>query len=154
MRDPVIREAYETNSEFRGWVRETPGYWAELKDPKTLKRVRAILLAEKHPPPPAKLLDSVEANLTALGDNCVGNPKQWYRSYSYALDHEKGGVDTNSVWITLRRGGHYQAKVGTRDAKALDELGIDDSQYEIATGDYDVRRQKVTLDDCGPNLGS
>jgi hypothetical protein len=55
------------------------------------------------------------------------------------------------VSFTLQRGGAYQDKVGTRQAETLSKSGIDDNDFEIAFGSYDVAAHKLRLEYCGPN---
>ena len=99
--------------------------------------------------PDAAVVDRIERSLAE--NHCVGALRRWSRKYSYALEHSRGAVDTNTVLFTLREVGPE-----SREGRAVVSPGamfssVDDRRHRFAAGSYDIRSSSLTVDFCGQN---
>ncbi|MEP9400850.1 hypothetical protein [Sphingomonas sp. VNH70] len=102
--------------------------------------------------PDEALVDRIEDKLVAT--ECVGSLNRWYRSYWFARDRS-GSIDRNTVAIDLRQAGFDEFGHGRHrlDARPTREFDVDDRDYWIASGSFDVANGRLTLRFCGPNMG-
>jgi hypothetical protein len=103
-------------------------------------------------PPPAQYLDKMEKELGAV--QCVGDVRRWERRYEYHRSRT-GTVyhlDTAVIDFQLREAGKFGFRSGREFVDTI-EPEIDDRPYKIAFGNYDLLRDKLTVETCGPNVG-
>lgn len=101
-------------------------------------------------PTPA-IINQIEDRLKAL--KCVAPVGKWERSYWYSRD-KAGHVDRNSIEIDLRQAGFEEFKHGRYilDAPPIRIFDVDDRDYEIAFGSFNVSKKHIRLQSCGPNI--
>ena len=101
--------------------------------------------------PTRAVINQIEGRLRAI--KCVGPLSKWERSYWYSRDRA-GHVDHNSVEIDLRQAGFEEFKHGryVLDAAPTRIFDVDDRDYEIAFGSFDVSKERISLQSCGPNM--
>lgn len=147
-RDPVFRQAMQ-DSEFREMMKH-PEFPMVMRNPEFRRQTRLQESAKFHPIPPASAVDQIEKQLSSTP--CIAPLDGWFRRYEYALDHDRGEVNTNVVEFTLQEAGKYEFKAGRIIGKPGEGLMIDDRPYKYANGTYDLRTNRLAVSFCGPNL--
>ncbi len=104
--------------------------------------------------PDEAVIDGIERELS--GHACIGDVDQWERIYFFARDHDsiREAADTNKIWIRFKQAGVHEFRAGRRIV-TFDEGagGIDDRQYRMVSGDYDVSSGRISIEHCGWNHG-
>jgi len=114
--------------------------------------------------PDARLADQIEAKLQSVP--CVGPMRRWERHYEFSskpsLLASLLTLGTSDRWFNYRSIdiGYYQAGFEEFGARRIlhvgvDPLGhdVDDRDYNLVFGHYDVPAHTAYLWACGPNLG-
>ena len=114
--------------------------------------------------PDARFADEIEAKLRNVP--CVGSMSRWERHYVYSPEPSPLAslltFGTNDRWFNYRSIdiAYYQA--GFEEFRAGRVLGshdkpgqfdIDDRQYDLVFGHYDIPTHKAYIWACGPNFG-
>lgn len=122
-----------------------------LAVPEYQKALRMEAALDTQLRPTDELLNRIETRLMA--NPCIGALDRWARRYSYGLDHDRGGLDTDTVWFSMHEAGAYEFRSG-RAVLSPREFGstVDDRPYRFAAGRFDVHLNQVTVEHCGPNL--
>ena len=129
----------------------TPSEQSATSNPKLEKAIRTYEgLHTRRLPNPA-IVDRIEQKLST--QPCVGSLDRWFRRYAYGLDHQRGGVDGNTISFSLHEAGAYEFRAGREIVRPLEFATIDDRPYRYAWGTYNVARDTLVIETCGPNVG-
>lgn len=114
--------------------------------------------------PDARLADEIEAKLSQV--RCVGSIGHWERHYNFrskpSLLASLISLGTSDRWFDYRTIdiGYYQAGFEEFRArrflyKGVDErrFDVDDRDYNVVFGHFDIPTHTVSLWACGPNMG-
>jgi hypothetical protein len=101
--------------------------------------------------PTAVVLDQLERRLAT--NRCIGSLLRWELRYSYGIDFTRGGLDRNQINFSLHEAGRFEFRAGRRSMtpRQFSEL-VDDRAYRFAGGTYDVAKDRLEMEFCGPNL--
>jgi hypothetical protein len=102
--------------------------------------------------PDSAMIDKLERKLSP--NPCIGSLARWSRSYSFERDPESRRVVRRIVTFLYEEAGKFEFKAG-RHIFAPGEvpINLDDRQYMIAFGTYDLQSDKIEVGACGPNVG-
>lgn len=120
-----------------------------LRSPEIVNSLRVEEDIRQHSLPTSVQIDDVEQALSR--QSCIGDLAHWARRYSYAVDYAHGRVNDDAVWFDLREAGRFGFQSERKIGKPRDFAEIDDRQFLIATGTYDLKSHRLTMDSCGQN---
>jgi hypothetical protein len=112
--------------------------------------------------PDARLADEIEAKLSKIG--CIGPMSRWERHYSYSarpstlatmltLGRSNLWFNYNSIEIDYRQAGFEEFRSRRVLYSGLEPVAIDDRNYDLVLGHYDVPARTAYIWACGPNSG-
>lgn len=101
---------------------------------------------------PAPSLAAVEPLERALKEiECIGNLDRWKRRYAFSLPSRI--VDETIIDFQLKEAGRAGIQPGIEQTFPGAFIGNDDTPTKIASGHFDRRTGRVTLEMCGENFG-
>lgn len=108
--------------------------------------------------PQSRTVDEIEAKLSKVP--CIGSMSRWERHYSFASKPFLGGLfgwrtrwyDYNKVAIRYRQAGFEEFKARRIFHHGDEPLGIDDREYDVAFGHYELPTRTAFMWACGPNM--
>jgi hypothetical protein len=106
----------------------------------------------RHRRPTSDLLDQVEAALAR--HPCVGDLHRWQRLYSFSTTGTgpNRSVDEGEIAFMLREAGVEGFKDERRTTAPHAFLAVDDRDYDVAFGTFDLRSRALMIEYCGANL--
>jgi hypothetical protein len=113
--------------------------------------------------PDARMVDEIEAKLAKVP--CIGPMSRWERHYSFSSDPSDltailtfGGwwrwFDYNSIDISYRQAGFEEFRSRRILYHGWEPVGIDDRNFKLVLGHYDVPTRKAYIWACGPNFSN
>ena len=101
--------------------------------------------------PSAALVSRIEA--LALRDSCVGSLDRWWREYAFAVTYGPKGIEVhrNVVQVSMIEAGHHGHRAGRFIVAEPAPPELDDSQFKLAFGEYDIASGRFTRWVCGQN---
>jgi len=101
--------------------------------------------------PSVALVNRIEA--LALRDSCVRPLDQWWRQYVFAVTYGPKGreVHRNVVQVSMIEAGHNGHRAGRFIVAQPAPPELDDSQFKLAFGEYDIASGRFTRWVCGQN---
>lgn len=113
--------------------------------------------------PRAEIVDDIERKLAAIP--CISPLSRWERHYSFksrptalaeiiTLTENGRWFDYETVKISYRQANFEEFREGRVIHKGHERIGIDDRNYDVVFGDYDVRSGTAEIWACGPNMSS
>jgi hypothetical protein len=111
--------------------------------------------------PDATVADEIEAKLARVP--CVGPISRWERHYSFAsrpsawaelLTFSKAGrwFDYNKVEIRYHQAGFEEFRSRRIIHRGAELMGIDDRDFDLVFGEYDIPNRTAVIWACGPNM--
>ena len=110
----------------------------------------ALLLASSVPPegkPALQIIDRIEQALKR--NRCVRPLSQWWRHYAFW--HE-GKTDPRFIAVWFIQAGHDRLPAG-RFITAPEPPTLDDSQFRLVSGKYEIATDRFVQFKCGSNWG-
>jgi hypothetical protein len=108
----------------------------------------SLLVAGK---PKASDIDAIESSLSK--NSCVKSIHRWQRSYAFN-GNKRNGIDRSTIRFEYRSAG----KFGFADSRNVFEtenwVDLDDRQYDLVVGTYEVAHSRLNVEYCGPNVAS
>jgi hypothetical protein len=99
--------------------------------------------------PKASDIDAIEASLS--GNACVKSIHRWQRFYAFDGNKHKG-LDLSRIRFEYRSAGKF-GFVDSRNVSATEDwVNLDDRQYDMVLGTYDVPNSRLNVEYCGPNV--
>ena len=111
--------------------------------------------------PDAAVIDQIEAKLAKV--RCVGPMNKWERHYSFAstqsllaqvvsFGQQRRWFDYRKIKIDYYQAGRYGFQSRRILFKGAEPSGIDDRQFDLVFGDYDIPTHTTVIWACGPNM--
>jgi len=113
------------------------------------KRLRAFEEDRSYPLPTRSDIDAADQVLAR--QPCIGKLNKWHRRYAGRIDWQNGRVDRDVLWFSFRQAGLYGYEAGRKVGRLADIAEIDDRQFRLASGTYNLRTRQVSFDSCGTN---
>lgn len=87
-------------------------------------------------------------------DNCILTMQRWNRQYYFRVNAYTRELDRSKVDFVYRQAGRFGLKA-TREITTFEQamVEIDDRDYLMAYGYYDISSDRVSLTRCGENIG-
>ena len=105
---------------------------------------RQLMVAAR---PSASLVDRVESRLAS--HPCVGDLRRWQRLYSFAVTRPSfTASDQSRVAFVFRQAGVYGFVSGRRITAPEICVQIDDRNYNMVSGYYDLRSERLVIEFC------
>lgn len=108
--------------------------------------------------PETRTADEIEARLSKVP--CIGPMSRWERHYSFASKPFLDGLfgwqnrwyDYSTIEISYRQAGFDEFRPRRVLYHGSEPLGIDDRNYELVFGHYDIPAHTAYIWACGPNF--
>jgi hypothetical protein len=115
--------------------------------------IGSVACAERPAPPLPQYLDKIERELGTV--RCVGDIRRWERRYAYHEWITDGGsvyhLDSAVIDFELKEAGKSGFQPGREFVDGPLVKGPDDGAFKVVFGAYDFRRNRLTVNYCGPN---
>ncbi|WP_141396453.1 MULTISPECIES: hypothetical protein [Sphingomonas] len=97
------------------------------------------------------VINQIESKLRSV--KCIAPLTKWERSYWYSRDGN-GDINHNSVEIDFRQAGFEEFKHGryVLEAPPIRQFDVDDRDYQIVFGSFNVSKKRLSLQACGRNI--
>jgi hypothetical protein len=80
---------------------------------------------------------------------------RWERRYWFSQAGQASAPDNSTIDFDFRQAGFEEFRAG-RNIHSAPHLGVfdvDDREYNLAVGTYDVKADRLSIEACGPNMG-
>ncbi|WP_404712412.1 hypothetical protein [Sphingomonas sp. MMS24-J13] len=106
--------------------------------------------AAQQPRPSREIVDRVERLIA--GQPCIGRLGQWSRSYAFHLLPNRTAY-TQIIDFHFEEAGTPEVQVGRQVTAPAAWVNLDDRPIRMASGDYDLRDNRIRVEFCGANAG-
>jgi hypothetical protein len=84
---------------------------------------------------------------------CLGRLERWSRSFAYNYDPPRETLHAGIVDFNFEEAGKFGIQPGRHITEPNSWVNVDDRPIKMASGDYDVKEDRIRIKFCGNNVG-